>query len=293
LRSAVHRHVHYVSQQLQTRLSREFWTEQYNCVSDAATATLTSKFGVLAQRLQHPGPPVHMTLNAMTNVGHRAAFSSFLCADWFFGKFAGNYFAKILLPRSPAHLRLTDDAGVTPSSVCLACWHFRRTAILEDEFHVVCVCPQYQRSRLQLSAHLPNSLTLNSRVDLCKLLSTSDAGILTAFGEYLVNVRQQRRKLKLNFERLDDRVRTKSFAVKRTAWRLKRRPSCRHGVLFSQLPIGGCKCMSAASSDEDWHYARFMPALDPETKCLTAVPFARHLFKRLAELQAQARSLGW
>ena len=177
--------------------------------------------------------------------------------------------------------------------MCLACWHFRRTVTLEDEFHVVCVCPEHQRSRLRLAAQLPDNLPLNSRLELCKLLSSSDTGILSAIGEFLVNVRQQRRKLKLTFEWLDDRVRTKSFAVKRAAWQLKRKPSCRHGVLFSHLPAGGCKCMAAASTDDDWQHARLMPALDPETKYVIAVPFARQTFRRLAEVQAQARSLGW
>ena len=134
---------------------------------------------------------------------------------------------------------------------------------------------------------------MNTQADLYKLLSSGDGRCLTAFGQFLVRVRQTRRRQKVVFERLNERVSSKSFACKRAAWILRGKPSCRHGVLFSHLPAGGCKCMSAHSSDEDWVHARFMPALDPELKRITATPFVRDSFRRLAVLQAEARRLLW
>ena len=68
---------------------------------------------------------------------------SFFCGDWFLAKYAHNFFAKSLLPRSQHHLALVAGAVDSPSAVCMACWHFRRKPLLEDEFHIVCVCPEY------------------------------------------------------------------------------------------------------------------------------------------------------
>ena len=55
----------------------------------------------------------------------------------------------------------------------------------------------------------------------------------------------------------------------------------------------GCKCMARASSQADWQFAKFMPALDTELKCIVAVPFDITTFKRLGLLQAEAKRLGW
>ena len=88
---------------------------------------------------------------------HRAAVASFLCADWFFGKYAHNYFAKLLLPRTALHLDLTRDAGVNNTSVCMACWHRRRQVFLADEFHVACVCLAYSTARTDFLRQLSPS----------------------------------------------------------------------------------------------------------------------------------------
>ena len=130
-------------------------------------------------------------------------------------------------------------------------------------------------------------------MDLLALMSCSDAPALTLFGQFLVEVRQRRRKLKLTFERFENRVCTQSFACKRIVWRWRGKPSCRHGVLFTQLPADGCKCMSPVTCLEDWQHAHYMPALEPELKCIIATPFHKDSYKRLALLQAETRRLGW
>ena len=100
--------------------------------------------------------------------------------------------------------------------------------------------------------------------------------------------------LKIIFERLNDQVASKGFAVRRAAWKLKKRPCCRHGVLFSSLPEDGCKCMPTPSSLEaDWEHAKFMPALDHDLKIIVAVPFQLDKYIKLATLQHTARNLGW
>ena len=164
---------------------------------------------------------------------------------------------------------------------------------MEDEFHVLCVCPEYAKPRADLLDQLAEQFTLNSTNDLLQLISTCDAVTMRAVGSFLVRVRQTRRRLKNSFEQLNEKFNVHSFASKRVAWRLRGKASCRHGVLFAQLPASGCKCMNTDSTDMDWIHAKHMPALSASLKCIVAVRFDRHTFKRLAVLQAEARAMQW
>ena len=51
--------------------------------------------------------------------------------------------------------------------------------------------------------------------------------------------------------------------------------------------------MAQTLTAADFVHARFMPHLDLELKCITAVPFELSAFKRLAVLQSEARRLNW
>ena len=256
-------------------------------------ASESSKLGFLAQRLQTAGPPIHLALDQILVPSHRAAIASFFCADWFFGKYAHNYFAKLLLPRSALHLDLVRDADISSTSLCLACWHFRRQVFLEDEFHVTCVCPAYNAARTDFLRQLGPNSALDSGRQLLHALSGGTPSVTQAAGCFLVRVRQIRRRLKLEFERLHHKTEMQCFSAKRTAWRIRRKYACRHGVLFTVAPPGGCKCMTPAAPDSDWTAARFMPSLDHELKCIVAVVFHLPSLERLGSLQAQARRLGW
>ena len=183
---AIAQHAYAISQQLQKTLTREFSSALYSSVIDAALASESSKLGFLARRLQSAGPPLHLTLDLILVPSHRAAVASFFCADWFFGKYAHNYFAKLLLPRTALHLSLARDADVNRASVCLACWHFRRQLFLEDEFHVACVCPAYGGARTDLLLHLGPTSPLNSGRQLLHALSGSDPPTFQAVGCFLV-----------------------------------------------------------------------------------------------------------
>ena len=147
-------HVNRVTQLVRERLTRQYWSQQYNGIVEAATASDSSKMVVLALRLQQPGPPVHISLDAVALPSHRAAMASFLCADWFLAKYAKNYFAKHLLPRSAAHMTEVHDKGIEHNVLCMACWHRRREVVLENEFHVTCACPEYAKARSDLTDHL-------------------------------------------------------------------------------------------------------------------------------------------
>ena len=165
--------------------------------------------------------------------------------------------------------------------------------MLEDEFHVICACPEHDKARTDLLTHTSPQHTLNSTVDVCRLLSTGDADKLRAVGSFLVRLRQTRRRLKNSFEQLNEKFNTQSFASKRAAWRLNGKPACRHGVLFTHLPANGCKCMSTDSAEADWQHARYMPALNADLKCIATARFHLPTFRRLGLLQAQARALHW
>ena len=166
----------------------------------------------------------------------------------------------------------------------------RRQAFRESEYHVFCVCPEYEAARQEFTAERP----LNTIADMMTALSCKTKADAEKLGKFLTRMRQKRRRLKVVFERHSDQVTSKGFAVKRAAWRLQRRPSCRHGVLFTSLPEGGCKCMPRPSTDEAaWQHARFMPALDHDLKIIVAVPFQRDTYIKLDTLQRTARNLGW
>ena len=171
---------------------------------------------------------------------------SFFCADWALGKHAHNYFAKNLLPHTRHQLDNIQGALESTSAVCLPCWHFRRHAVLEDEFHILCACPEYSNMRQEFLLQSPDGTTLDTHTDM--LQAFSGQRLQEAMGNFLHRVRQRRRKLKLLLERYDRQFAVQSYAVRRAAWRFKRRFACRHGVLFSVLPAGGCKCMSINSS---------------------------------------------
>ena len=93
------------------------------------------------------------------------------------------------------------------------------------------------------------------------------------------------------FELDNLQVETKNFAAKKAAWRFKGKFTCRHGVLFSASPPGGCKCMCATSVPGDWQHARFMPSISAELRTIIAIPFAFDSYIRLGALQSQLRQM--
>ncbi len=293
LRKVVKRHIKHFVQVLRRRLVQEMWSRVYQSTLDSSTASDSSKLLLLAARLQSPGPPLQVALDAVSLPRQRSALASLFCGDWFLAKHARNYFAKQLLPWSRHHLALTQDASVDSCSVCLSCWHFRRQAVLEDEFHLFCACPEYEKTRQELLNSLPDERHLNTFNDVVCLLSARDPPVFRGVARFCIRSRQRRRQLKLLLEQFSHQIETCSFPCKKAAWRLRRRPSCRHGVLFSSMPEHGCKCLAPKSSDADWALAKFMPSLNEELKVITAVQFTRQTFVRLGILQARARNLGW
>ena len=293
--SAYHRsvrnHVARVVQNLRRELSRTWWADIYKGVTEMATATRISKYATIAARLQQPGPPLHIALDRIALPSHRSAVSSLLCGDWFLAVHAKNYFARSLVPRTAGQIERALEAGVAENEVCLACWHHRREAFLEDDFHVLCVCPEYAAARRDF---VSSGVTLDHRRDMIEIFECSRKADAESLAKLLIRIRQIRRKQKVNFESLNEAALKNSFPTKRASWRFKKRACCRHGLLFTKMPDAGCKCMDmSSSSDSDWEQARFMPALNHTLKMIVAVLFQQESFIRLNMLQHTARTLGW
>ena len=290
LRKITKAHIKRIVSMLRVRLNRDMWSTVYQNVVESSLASESSKMTLVALCLQAPGPPLHIAIDLIHSVAHRCALASFLCGDWHLGKYAHNYFAKSLLPSLPRHVSAVNTHSIDASTVCLACWHHRRALHFEDEFHVVSVCPEYSVARNEMLSCLEHSALLNSQHDLATLLSGSSASSLQAAARFLARARQIRRRRRVILESYSQRLEKSNFAAKKAAWRLKGKYACRHGVLFSAAPTGGCKCMSAATSTEtDWELAKFMPWIDPELKAIVAVPFMFAGFVRLGSLQSQLR----
>ena len=179
--------------------------------------------------------------------------------------------------------------GIPDNALCLACWHHRREIVLEDEFHVLCVCPEDSKTRRSLTAE--GHISLDASTDMLQLLSfTAASNKMDLVGCFLAKLRQTRRR---EFEQHQETILKHGFIYKRAAWKLRRKPVCRHGVMFTQIDSDGCKCMSEHSVPEDWRNAVFMPALNYEIKTIVAVPFLFEQYTRLGLLQSPARRLGW
>ena len=195
------------------------------------------------------------------------------------------------MPQSPAQIERALEAGCTENTVCLACWHHRREAFLENDFHVLCVCPEYSAARQDFIA--ASGIALNQNSDMMKALQCSHKADAEHLAKFLVRTRQIRRKLKVVFEKHHETVLKNSFAAKRAAWRFNWRACCRHGILFTRLPTGGCKCMTTSTSSEsDWELARFMTEPSHALKIIVAAAFHRSSFRRLNILQHLTRSCG-
>ena len=293
-RKAVKSYIKQTIHSLRVLLVRRRWSTVYEDVVSTSTSMASSKLTLLAQRLQMPGPPLHLALDLVPLPSHRSAIMSLFCADWALGKHAHNYFAKALLPSTQRQLDAVHESVAQTSAICLCCWHFRRKAALEDEFHIVCVCPEYQDVRDAMMTKLAPGATMNTQRDMLMALSGLSGQNLEALGSFLAQVRQRRRRLKVQFERYSQQVDQQSFVVRKAAWRFKGKYSCRHGVLFRSAPAGGCKCMTMpVSLDADWEHAVYMPALCHELKIVVAVPFVKTSYERLAILRARAARFGW
>ena len=72
-------------------------------------------------------------------------------------------------------------------------------------------------------------------------------------------------------------------------WPLER--VCSADVLIHRQDVGSGQAADAPA--RCWRKARYMPALDYELRAIVLRPFAVDRYRRLGELQAEIRRLGW
>ena len=157
---AVRRHVRETSRLLRGQLKSAQDSALLFQIQHRNLQTNTSKLALLAARLLRPGPPLHVALNWVLPVPHRAALVSLFAGDMFLGKHAANYFAKGLLPCSSRRRAEPQQRGHDSDRICMACW--MRRGELEDEAHVCIQCPQYHHERPDFFRNLSHRLAIRS-----------------------------------------------------------------------------------------------------------------------------------
>ena len=98
-------------------------------------------------RSQHQGPPLHICIDWVKCLRKRAALLILFAGDWAIGRYAGNYFAKTLLPCRPSQIARAQSLGVEPNRVCTYCWHNCRIMVEESEAHALMECPLHGIAR--------------------------------------------------------------------------------------------------------------------------------------------------
>ena len=225
---------------------------------------------------------------------HRAAFAAFFTADFFLGRYAANYYAKELLPRTTCRLLLEAPAALERDRICLYCWMHDNKLAEENENHMFFHCPMNQEARCMFKERV-STLTLNkvqqagnSVQDVCSVLSTATCADLETIGYFLYRVRQARRRFKEHCSSLRDSLKREAFGVRKAAWRTKGQHVCRHGMFYVSRPADGCQCILG-----DFGNAMYMPMVSTDLKQLVAVPFKNGSAKRLGQLQAELRRRQW
>ena len=295
-------HAKWWADQVSYRLRTEASTQSLLSLMTRAGASEYSKTGFLAAKLTCPGPPLDIFFDWIGLEVHRRAVSGLFVGDWFLAMYAGNFFAKDFIPRTPKHFDLVDSAGVLPERICLHCWHNHRICVLEDPVHVLTSCPRYSSERDAFILSLPADTRLSwqlcagggQRLEL--ILSAKHQSTWAQFGRFCAGVLQSRRVLRRQFEARKLRLSKESYSIRKKTWLARGHWVCRHGVFFTNLagPHCKCPCLSASNSEENtWKEAKFMPHLCPDLKALVVVPFNGKFLERLGVLQARSRKLWW
>ena len=294
----VRQHIHNITRRLRTCLSRHSDTLLFERLAERGRVDQYGKTAALLMKAQLPGPPLHVVLDWTGPPAHRAAISALFAGDLFLGRYAGNYFAKSLLPTSATHLSQIVRRGLEPSRVCLFCWLNFRIAHLDDETHILLNCPAYASPRrdfiMEVAAQLSTYLLGNAQ-DGSKfkaVIASHCPQDWKALGRFIARLRQSRRQLRTTMTSKDKRYVQQAFHNQREAWRKSGKHVCRHGVFFNTCHRIECPCL-AVPSEAGWTPAVLMPTISDEFKSIVIDTFDRHDFRRLGQLQAELKRRNW
>ena len=293
-RTAVRQHIKRVTQVLRTTLQRHSNSELFARLEQRAHIDPFAKTAVLYEKLCNPGPPLHTALDWVGPRCHRAAIAGFFAGEFFLGRYAGNFFAKPLLPTGRRHLSELAAADLQPSRVCLHCWHLHRQSHLEDERHVLFICPAYAGPRNDFLSEASAELTieLSDSPQPAAMFKSHNHLDWAALGRYLARIRQIRRRIKIEMQRRCEMRARLDIAVMRRQWKREGKSICRHGVFFATPHISTCPCLQPPL-EADWSTARMMPVPHEDLKCITVDTFEQWSFRRLGVIQAELRRRRW
>ena len=289
------RHVQTISSQLRLELGRLSRSALFWQVQHKTSMANYSKLSLLSGLLVRPGPALLSALGWVDIVSHRYAVVGFLCGDFFLGKYAANYFAKTLLPKTAARRIAVQNTGVDPARICLHCWMESEDMIaLEDERHVMLDCPCYQSERAELlqevtSKQLQFHLAQQNVEDkMYSLFLSQTPQDWNALGRFLSRVRQKRRNVRQKYAQRDKELTSISFDTQKAACRVRSSGMwvCRHGIFFANSRATTCNCIDNRSAAEpDWTGALKMPALSRPHRSIIVVRFNSARFRTINALR--------
>ena len=254
-----------------------------------------AKISLIALHIVNPGPPFKVIFEWLQVRTHRQALAALYSGDLFLGRYAGNFFAKAFIPHTTVQLRRTIEADVEASRVCMHCWHEHRQVCLEDEKHVLFLCPRYSRERRDLHKDL-HRLTYGTitsahgALEKMRLLLQSHCQEdWRALGRFVARLRQSCRRLRLEFQKHTNKLHKNSYTTWKAAWRAKGRTVCLHGTFFDIAPGGfQCGCLKPDQTNR-WQSACYMPSIDPNLRSIVTVPFHAPTWQSLRVLQNTLR----
>ena len=200
----------------------------------------------------------------MESRSQTAAVTAFFSGDFFLGRYCGNYFARPLLPTSRKHKEEVVVLGIEANRLCLHCWHESRNFHLEDEAHVIAMCPLYSAQRGDLEKEITSELATlwcaatTAEAKLQALFSSRNAKDWRATGRFLARVRQIRRSMKVRMQKRCEIRARNNYTTLLRQWRREGKYVCPHGVFFDTLIPIECPCLRAPSN-ADWRRAILMP----------------------------------
>ena len=224
-RRGVHYHIRRITTSLRTAFEQHHHTQLLDRLANRESINAYAKTALLYKKLQLPGSPLRVALDWVGPRAHRAAICALYGGELFLGRYAGNYYAKELIPSQRHQLVELSRLGIEPSRICLHCWHFFQKAHLEDETHALLRCPAYAAQRrdflfevsTECSAKISAQESDLTRINI--LVASQNALGWQSLGRFLARIRQIRRKMRIEFSRIAQTLAKLSFETIWCEWK--------------------------------------------------------------------------
>ena len=198
--SSARGHIGRITRQLHSILTKKETSARKDRLLARAADSPYGKTHVAAVILECGGPSLEVALGCVSFPGHAAALAGFITGEFFLGRYAGNYFAKGLLPSQNRHRGHLHALGLEASWICLHCWTHERILHLEDEAHMIFDCGLLLHQRRTLLTELTRRTWQiaegreTSSEKLTILLQSMEPQDWQALSKFLARARQMRRR---------------------------------------------------------------------------------------------------